>query len=40
MKKLSDREIEAEIERELCEQSRQAKKRIRKAVNPQRGFGC
>ena len=40
MKKLSNREIEAELEREVNEQSQKRVRRVRHAVNPQRGFGC
>ena len=40
MKKLSNREIEAELERDVNEQPQQRLRRVRHAVNPQRGFGC
>jgi len=38
--KLSNKEIEAELEREIHESAKQQKRRVRRAVNPQRGFGC
>ena len=44
MKKASKKERE-EIEREICDQSHRivfgkGVKRVRRAVNPQRGYGC
>ena len=45
MKKLTSKQTAIEdIERELCDQSEivfgKGGKRIRRAVNPQRGYGC
>lgn len=46
MKKLTSKQTAIEdIERELCDQSHKivfgkGGKRIRRAVNPQRGYGC
>ena len=38
--KLSSKEIEAELEREIHEQPKKRERRVRHSVNPQRGFGC
>ena len=39
MKKVTNKETE-DIEQEVREQSKKLSKRVRRAVNPQRGFGC
>ena len=38
--KMTSKEIEDELEREIQQSAKQQKHRVRRAVNPQRGFGC
>jgi hypothetical protein len=38
--KMTNREIEDELEREIQQSAKKQQRRIRRAVNPQRGFGC
>jgi hypothetical protein len=38
--KLTNQEINDELEREIHQEQKKAVRRIRRAVNPQRGFGC
>jgi hypothetical protein len=38
--KLTNKEIEDEIEREIHQSPEISNRRVRRAVNPQRGFGC
>lgn len=38
--KMTSKEIEDELEREIQQQRKQRETKVRRAVNPQRGFGC
>ena len=37
---MTTKEIEDELEREIQQSAKHKKRRVRRAVNPQRGFGC
>jgi hypothetical protein len=38
--KLTSKEIEEEIEREIHQTQKKQIRKVRRAVNPERGFGC